>query len=82
MSRVNLGRQPPTPGETAEQIISTLMARRGIRTRKELAVKAGMDEQAFRLRMRTGGWRLEELVKVARALRMSKEDTAALLGVK
>lgn len=82
MPRVNLCKPKPTPGDAAERIISTIMAQRGIRTRKELAVKVGMDEQVLRLRMRTGEWKLEELVKVARALRMSKEDAAALLGVK
>lgn len=66
--------------EQAARTLGMAMARRGVRSKSELARMLDMDEQAVRYRFRTGAWRRDELVKLTRTLRLSREEAASLIG--
>ncbi|MEA4919341.1 MAG: hypothetical protein VB078_00235 [Clostridiaceae bacterium] len=83
MPRVNLGVSPDRrQAAQIRKIIRTNMAKMDIRHDSQVAESAGMLPPLFCKRLKAGGWRVQELIKIAKYLRFSAEDAAAVLGLR
>lgn len=48
----------------------------------DIAKKIGMSQPSFSTKMKSATWSLEEMVRLAQALKLSEGDTAVILGIK
>ena len=81
MPRVKLG--TPTPAQQLEAFNKTVkkaMVEQDIEDYTILALRLGMDPQAVRRRMRDGNWKVQELWRMVRVLKLTAEQLAVMLG--
>lgn len=83
MPRVNLGRDPVKESQTAtRRIIMRGMVEQGYEKQVDIAKRLGMCQSKFSMRLASGDWRRDELVGLARVLKLTPEDAAKMLGIK
>lgn len=83
MPRVNLWRDPTKERqEVTRRIIRRGMAEQGIKRQADIAHKIGMSQPSFSAKLRASSWKLEEMVKLCKTLRLTQEDCSVILGVK
>ena len=83
MPRVNLGRDPTRDRQEAtRRIIKRGMAEQGIERQEDIAKKIGMSQPSFSVKLRKSSWSLEEMVRLCRALKLTTEDGAEILGIR
>lgn len=83
MPKVNLGATKKlSPAEVNCRVIRSAMARVGIYRDKDVASQIGMSPSYFSTKLKEGGWKIEELQRLAVVLAFTADDAAALLGVK
>lgn len=82
MPRVNIGRDlTKERQEATRRIIRRGMAEQGIKRQADIAQKIGMSQPSFSMKLNASTWSLEEMARLAKALRLSEGDTAVILGV-
>ena len=83
MPRVNLGRDPTKERqETTRRIIKRGMVEQGFDRQEDIAQKIGMSQPSFSTKLRASSWSLEEMVRLCKALKLTRDDCSAILGVK
>lgn len=83
MPRVNLGRDPRSERQEAtRRIIRRGMAEQGMRYDKELAGKVSISRPAFSRKMKECSFPLDELCQICKALKLTPDDAAVMLGIK
>lgn len=83
MPRVNLGRDPTKERqETTRRIIKRGMVEQGFDRQADIAQKIGMSQPSFSTKLRASSWSLEEMVRLCKALKLTRDDCSAILGVK
>lgn len=68
--------------EATRRIIRRGMIDQGIDRQVDIAKKIGMSQPSFSTKMKLATWSLEEMVRLAQALKLSEGDTAIILGIK
>ena len=82
MPKVNLKGKNPSPAEINRRVIRAAMARAGIDFDKDVARQIGMSPSYFSTKLNEGGWKIEELQRLAVILPFTVEDAVALMGIK
>lgn len=83
MPRVNLCRDPRAERQEAiRRIIRRGMAEQGMRYDKELAGKVSISRPAFSRKMKECSFSLDELCQICKALKLTPDDAAVMLGIK
>lgn len=81
MPRVKLGAPTPDQQRVAmNKVIKKAMVECDIEDYVTLGLRMGMSRQAISRRMNDGGWKIEELWRLVRVLKLSAGQVASMLG--